>query len=353
MIKAANEAVTTVTKAVSKQKSRGCYKKFTAEQQATVSQYAVMHGNAAAIRHFSEDLGEIKEGTLRGWKVKYLAMLRLKQENDENDLTVKSLPFKKTGRRPLLLGEKLDTKLKFYVKAVREGGGVINTAITMAAAAAIVKKQDRNLLAENGGHIRITKTWAKSFLQRIGYVKRRGSSTAKMTITDFEAVRDQFLFDIKTIVEMEEIPPGLVFNWDQTGISIVPGSAWTMELKGSRKVEIAGMSDKRQITVVISGTMTGELMPFQVIYQGKTSGCLPHKPVKEFMRKKFQEWYAGGVLKQLDEGKEVSPIDLKLSTLKPLGAHWLISLYDYLNSEQGTSIIANGFKAAGIFDIAS
>ena len=76
---------------------------------------------------------------------------------------------------------------------MRERGGVINTAITMAAAAAaIVTKQDRNLLAENGGHIRITKTWAKSFLQRIGYVKRRGSSTAKMTITDFEAVRDQF-----------------------------------------------------------------------------------------------------------------------------------------------------------------
>ena len=44
------------------------------------------------------------------------------------------------------------------LKAVREGGGVINTAITMAAAAAIVKKQDRNILAENGGHIRITKT---------------------------------------------------------------------------------------------------------------------------------------------------------------------------------------------------
>ena len=279
-------------------------------------------------------------------------------------------------------------------------------------------------------------------------MKRRGSSTAKMTITDFEAVRDQFLFDIKTIVEMEEIPPGLVFNWDQTGISIVPpGSACTMELKGSRKVEIAGISNKRQITVVISGTMTGEHMPFQVNYQGKTSGCLPHvnfptdwhatftpnhwsneqkmkeyleliifpfvrlkrreldlsaehpalaiydvfkgqqtadihgmlekenilivpvppnctdhlqpmdlsvnKPVKEFMRKKFQEWYAGEVLKQRDEGKEVSPIDLKLSTLKPLGAQWLISLYDYLNSEQGTSIIVNGFKAAGIFDIAS
>ena len=97
MIKAANEAVTTVTKAVSKQKSRGCYKKFTAEQYATVSQYAVMHGNAAAIRHFLEDLGEIKEGTLRGWKVKYLAMLRLKEENGENDLTVKACLSRRQG----------------------------------------------------------------------------------------------------------------------------------------------------------------------------------------------------------------------------------------------------------------
>ena len=28
--------------------------------------------------------------------------------------------------------------------------------------------------------------------------------------------------------------------------------------------------------MVICGTMTGELMPFQVIYQRKTSVCIPH-----------------------------------------------------------------------------
>ena len=51
-------------------------------------------------------------------------------------------------------------------------------------------------------------------------------------------------------MEMEDIPP--VFNWDQTGISIVPGSSWTMEVKISKRVEIAGMNDKRQITAVYS-----------------------------------------------------------------------------------------------------
>ena len=89
-----------------------------------------------------------------------------------------------------------------------------------------------NLLSEHGGPIKVSNTLAKCFLQRIGFVKRRGSSTAKMTVANFEEVREQFLFDIKAIIDLEEIPPDLVFNWDQTGVSIVPGSSWTMELKG-------------------------------------------------------------------------------------------------------------------------
>ena len=43
---------------------------------------------------------------------------------------------------------------------------------------------------------------------------------------------------------MEDIPSELVINWDQTGISIVPGSSWTMAPSGSRCVEIVGMGDK-------------------------------------------------------------------------------------------------------------
>ena len=72
-----------------------------------------------------------------------------------------------------------------------------------------------------------------------------------------------------------------------------------------------------------------------------------NKSVKEFMRSKFKEWYAAQVLKQLDEGADnIAPVDLKLSTLKLLGAQWLISMYDYLKEHD--SIVINGFKAAGI-----
>lgn len=71
----------------------------------------------------------------------------------------------------------------------------------------------------------------------------------KMTVSNFSSVKEQFLLDVQTAVEMEDIPPELVFNWDQMGVSIVPGSTWTMELKG---VEITGISDKRQITAVVA-----------------------------------------------------------------------------------------------------
>ena len=48
-----------------------------------------------------------------------------------------------------------------------------------------------------------------------------------------------------------------------------------MEKEGTKKVDITGMNDKRQITVVLSVTKTGLYLPPQLIYAGKTSKCLP------------------------------------------------------------------------------
>ena len=213
------------------------------------------------------------------WKNKYLVEVGLKKGVGEVDINVTSLTVKKRGR-PLLLGEKLDGKkldkqVKHYLKAVREGGGVITTAITMASATAIVRRANRNILSEYGGPILITANWAKSLLYRMGFVKRRGSTTMKITVNNFDSIKEQFLFEIQTAAEMEDIPPELILNWEQTGISIVPRWSWTMELKGAKRVAIAGISDKRQITAVLCGTLAGDFLPPQLIYQGKTTACNP------------------------------------------------------------------------------
>lgn len=94
-------------------------------------------------------------------------------------------------------------------------------------------------------------------------------------MSDFEALKVQFIYDIQVVVEMEEISGELVVNWDQTGIHYIPVSSWTMEKEGSKRVEIAGIDDKRKITAVFAGTLVGDFLPPQLIYQGKTKKSLP------------------------------------------------------------------------------
>ena len=108
------------------------------------------------------------------------------------------------------------------------------------------------------------------------FVQRKGTTAkSKLAIADFNQAKEQFLEDVVTTVDMEEIPPELILNRDQTGIKIVPSSTWTMEQQGAKRVETIGANDKRLITAVFCGSLTGDFLPIQVIYQGKTTRCHP------------------------------------------------------------------------------
>ena len=102
------------------------------------------------------------------------------------------------------------------------------------------------------------------------YVKRQGSTSAKITVSNFEELKQQFSIDVKAVIEIEEIPAGLIINWDQTGINYVPTNSWTMEKEGQKRVEIVAADDRRQITAVFAGSLTGHFLPPQLIYKGST-----------------------------------------------------------------------------------
>ena len=62
---------------------------------------------------------------------------------------------------------------------------------------------------------------------------------------------------------MEDVPPELVLNWDQTGIKLAPTTSWTMNEIGARRVELIGLSDKQQITAVFCGSLVGGFLLIQ------------------------------------------------------------------------------------------
>ena len=428
-------------------KKRGPYSKsFSPQVKAEIGRYAAENGVGSTLRRYVSKHPDLKESTVRTWRNVYTQELKkrvsVRSGTEAVATRIQELPSKKRGR-PYLLGEELDKQVRSYLIALRERGGVVNTAIVLACAEGIIKNYDSNILAANGGHLVLTRNWGKSILSRMGFVKRRVSTTAKISVANFEEVKAQFLLDIKVSVEMDEIPPALVINLDQTGIHYVPAGSWTMDKEGAKRVEIVAADDKRQITAVFAGTQSGDFLPPQLIYKGTTHRCLPtmkfpdswdvthsqnhwsnektmiqyvekillpyikktrsemklhedqpallifdqfkgqvtekmfqlleenhvnivlvpancndrlqpldisvNKPVKSFLRKQFQEWYAQKICDQLREPPtQVDPVDLWLSIVKPLGARWMVKVYDYMKSNP--EIIRNGFKGAGITD---
>ena len=127
-------------------------------------------------RHFSRILDrKLLETTARRLKSEYLLAMKamIEESKEEGAVPQVSSLSKKDQGRPLLLGQELDKSIQDYINTMRKVRGVVNTAIVMAAVNVIIAARSPALLTQHGGHIDITKAWAKSLLKRMGYVKRK------------------------------------------------------------------------------------------------------------------------------------------------------------------------------------
>jgi len=103
------------------------------------------------------------------------------------------------------------------------------------------------------------------------------------------------------------------------------------------------LEDNNIDCVFVPANCTGELQPMDLSV---------NKSVKDVLRAQFQDWYAAEVLKTYDpSGTEIKPVKFLMGVMKPLGAQWILKMYDHLLAHP--DIIRNGFKAAGIVNFFS
>jgi len=132
-IAAANKEVEKVVVEGSTTKKRGCYQKFTPKQKALIGNYALINGTSAAHRHYVGKFPGLKYTTVCDWR----KAISTQQQKEHESVT--ELHGKKRGRPPTLPDEVVTYMMK-YIHAVRDTGGVINTAIVISAMSGIVKR---------------------------------------------------------------------------------------------------------------------------------------------------------------------------------------------------------------------
>ena len=106
----------------------------------------------------------------------------------------------------------------------------------------------------------------------MGYVQRL-ATTGKVEISEKlkAEMETVYLYGTVQTINEHKIPSSMVINLDKTPSKFVPGCNKTLAKKGCKSVPIAGSTDKRIITATFSITLTGEFLPVQLIYGGKTT----------------------------------------------------------------------------------
>ena len=74
-----------------------------------------------------------------------------------------------------------------------------------------------------------------------------------------------------------KIPDDLIITLDQTPSKLLNVGKNTMAKTNSKRVALRDSDEKRAITITIAATLTGEILPFQMIYDGKTARSRPDR----------------------------------------------------------------------------
>jgi hypothetical protein len=246
---------------------RGKYRNLAADEKLHIAKYSEQFG----VQRASDEFG-ISKSSIYEWKIKYSKAKEIFGP-EIDDAVVIGLNNENKGR-PVLLGE-MDLMVQEYLLALRAGGTPITRPIVKAAITAISEHYNKQSLAIDCGYISNNpEALAQSILRRMRWVRRRKtSSRKKVTQDEIKIEGEKYHKRIDKLVEKYHTAPELIINFDETGTHIIPVSHGTLAPKGISNVKIVAGDDKRMITVILGCTLSGSMLPSQVIYHGKTARC--------------------------------------------------------------------------------
>jgi hypothetical protein len=140
-------------------------------------------------------------------------------------------------------------------------------------------------VSEGGHSLTVSRSWVRKYMQsQLSMSFRRQTTAAQKLPVDHEVQTMRAVQRVAFLCKQHSIGAERVINFDQTGLSYCPTSGQrTYEVSASKEATVVGAEDKRAITAVAGSTMSGELLPLQLIFGGKTSAVHPTAGVSSML----------------------------------------------------------------------
>jgi hypothetical protein len=171
------------------------------------------------------------------------------------------------------------------VQQFREAGVSINTYnLKYMLVAALQQAGKGHLLSphltEEDGEVdrkkfTASKFWLRTFLHKyLRWSWRSSTSAAQSTPSNADQLTDEMLQRIAYLCRAHCIPPERTFMADETYAHLTPDSHFTFAPEGSKEVHMTGKEDKLGVTVMVTSTAAGAMLPMQAIAKGITQLAL-------------------------------------------------------------------------------
>jgi hypothetical protein len=177
------------------------------------------------------------------------------------------------GRTRVLQGHpEVEDEVKRVLSVMRDRGAVVNVCVIRLVMRLVIQNKEPRLLAELTLSRSFISMWAREQMQ---YSWRVRTTPASKLPDDWRDKGVEMAKRIAFFMQTYKVHPSLVINMDQTGVHLAPVDSRTYDCRGAKDVKLIGAEDKRQITVCIASSLDGDLLPPQLIFQGKTTQCHP------------------------------------------------------------------------------
>lgn len=177
------------------------------------------------------------------------------------------------GRPRLFAGHQpVEDEVKQALTIMREKGATVNVMVIRFVMRAVILKLEPALLASMKLSSSFCAEWAR---EQLSWSWRQRTTAASKLPNDWRQRGIDMAKRVAYFMQIYSVHPSLVINMDQTGVHLAPADMRTYEKAGSKDVAVIGAEDKRQITACIASSLAGDLLPLQLIFQGKTDACHP------------------------------------------------------------------------------
>jgi len=125
-------------------------------------------------------------------------------------------------------------------------------------------------------HFQCRDSFVTKFLRlEMKWSLRRSTRPGKKTPDNIQEILTDTFLRLVWAISKFNIRAVFLVNSDQTFVYYCAGAADTYAPIGSKQVEVVGKDEKRGFTLMVGISLSGEVLPFQAIFAGKSKGSLP------------------------------------------------------------------------------